>query len=948
MTLAPLAGLLGLALAPSSCRELEPIELDQCGNRIVEAELGEDCDGASALGTCSNFDPTTNSVVDDGLCKFTCDSFLEVDEGCPADMGFECGIDDICRRPSRAFELAAASLEVVATRLVARELGDGFDRSKELLAFDGQKLRVYRFDFEGRVLDTQAIAAQGRDLAVGDFSGTRDPALALRYEASATAQGVSLFNIDIDGNLSPVTIRDEGLTPSGSVAQLGILLDTPGRAPQPEEILIRFDDAGVRAYDFDQERYVTVWSGVEFDKESFGGMAVGDAVGALANCGEVVLAPDDSTVGVLALCNGGDFNTNSAPMATPSLQGRVLALEPDPEERIRRSSVFFARQPNDDNLVDVIAYARPTPGVRPRLFVSRQTMMGFSDFEPINVFTALACEGDESEDVTETSRPLAFADFNGDGNVDVVAEDRIVISRPVAGQVAYVTSVCGDFRWHSVELADLTGDGALDLVAQEQAEFLDEDGNKSFAGTSLLALINDGTGAFTQFRITTELVSDYEVADFDGDGVADVAHTLEDSVQGTGSVFVSYGRASGGLEPPVAVAEFENEIDQIAAGRFRGDDGAADLLVVTEVADFDADDERSFYPHHVLIGSSSRQLIAPVLFTENRNDGETYRHAPSSLVSTATGAVGQPDLLTTFSSWREKRDGPTNGSSGPSPTRPSLWSTTITKGEQPISNVWPDMEESLELGENAKAASLDLNPSDGNNQEEVVVLYPPRKTPEAEQAGRAELYVLAKADQGAVISPQNIKIDYATSDDATLTAIVSPPEPFVVDIDGDGLLDILFFSRASAETDDVEDFDLTTVELTLLRNTGAGPGSPNAFEVSAVFLEADRSSSQVIPPALASVRLGVSGRPEVVVIGYDYGVLRYANGALVYESYGEHGLGFPQAAAAGDFNGDGLDDLAIATGAFVEVLLGVDLNSRTGIEDLAFETDSGLAPDEPL
>ncbi len=917
LTLAPWAGLFGLALAPSSCRTLEPIQLDQCGNQVVEASLGEDCDGFSELGSCGNYNATNGNVVDGGQCKFIC-ATGENPIDCPAEGGFRCGSDGVCRRPSAAFQLGPDTIDATATRVVAQALGQGEDRSTELLVFDDRVLRIVTFDLDGRQIALQSVPAEGRELAVGEFTRAFDPAIALRYEASPTATGVALYDINDDGTLQPFNVRDERLTADSE--ENSILFAAEGLDPALEELLISFDEQGLRAWDTNAQAFVLVWEDEAFNKDFFAGLAVGNALNKQSRCAEIALAPNLRTVSVFALCDDDGVTEDANIASTITFSQSQLELLPAAlvTERIRRPSVFFVKEPNDDDLTDVIVFAsNGTSAGRP--FIARQVDEGplmrntfESEFELIT-FRGKTCEGDiDDEDITDRARPLAFADFNQDGLVDVVTEATVFLSRPDTIPLRYVASVCGDFRWHSAQVADLTGNGVPDLVVQEQERLGD-----FTIGTSLLALINNGQGAFTQYRVTTEAVSDYEVADFDGDGVDDIAFALEVSLQSIETVSVAYGQASGGPADPVSVGDFDYGIRQIAAGRFRGDDGAAELVVVDDFPSDVIDDDK--LSHRVLIGSGSGQLIAPVLFEETETlAGPNLRHVPGLLASARlSSSFDPPDVLMSLANYRVPLD-----SMSPPFDFPSVWTTELQFSDQPLSLHWAKplanltAQDALEANDNPLGATIELDTAPLDDTDEVVVMFP----------NRIEVYALDIMERGAdVLRTGNVvQIE-------ELAPLPDAPDPLVVDLDEDGLDDILYFSGVD---------DAQGVRLTLLRNRGEGPDSGTPFDVSSVFLNATYTFSQtfsVLPPALAKLRLDADLRPEMVVVGDEIGVLKVVDGALEFESRGFNPLGFPQSATGGDFNGDGVDDLALAIGGQVQILFGVDLVERTDEETLIFE-----------
>lgn len=119
---------------------------------------------------------------------------------------------------------------------------------------------------------------------------------------------------------------------------------------------------------------------------------------------------------------------------------------------------------------------------------------------------------------------IAAADFDGDGDVDVifVSEDDVGLGRSNVheyyqqqenGTLLRIASQLPDSEANALVAADLTGDGALDLII----------GN---AGQDVI-LINDGAGSFTdetaaRMPVENHTNQDVELADMDGDGDLDL------------------------------------------------------------------------------------------------------------------------------------------------------------------------------------------------------------------------------------------------------------------------------------------------------------------------------------------------------------------------------------------------------------------------------------------
>jgi hypothetical protein len=125
-------------------------------------------------------------------------------------------------------------------------------------------------------------------------------------------------------------------------------------------------------------------------------------------------------------------------------------------------------------------------------------------------------------EATWSTREVAVADLTGDGLVDVV-----LANRGGRGTVpSYLCEGLGDGRFAapcrvvsagsatSITPVDINGDGALDLLVPHR------DGGQG------VALINDGAGGFGErrpFGLPAQRIRAARAADFDGDGVPDLA-----------------------------------------------------------------------------------------------------------------------------------------------------------------------------------------------------------------------------------------------------------------------------------------------------------------------------------------------------------------------------------------------------------------------------------------
>jgi hypothetical protein len=187
--------------------------------------------------------------------------------------------------------------------------------------------------------------------------------------------------------------------------------------------------------------------------------------------------------------------------------------------------------------------------------------------------------------VPSGTRPDAVvADFNGDGHLDVATANSAFgpVSATIVlgdgdGNPLAMKHLLNAGAWSWIDAADFDGDGDLDLVLGP--------GGTSGAAVVLVAF-NDGSGGLTAApQLDTEWFSAMGVCarDFNGDGAPDIA-VAHDTFAGRISVFL--GDGAGGFTEPVAT-EIKTTGGQrdLAAADFDGD-GILDLAVTSYYSQF--------------------------------------------------------------------------------------------------------------------------------------------------------------------------------------------------------------------------------------------------------------------------------------------------------------------------------------------------------------------------
>lgn len=169
------------------------------------------------------------------------------------------------------------------------------------------------------------------------------------------------------------------------------------------------------------------------------------------------------------------------------------------------------------------------------------------------------------------------ADFNGDGNLDVMVQGEF---DPVVdlgyGSGAFTTK--GELLSppafpESVALGDFNGDGKIDAAVASS-------GTSAYPYSGLTIALGNGDGTFAAAKGSPSSLGQslwtVVTGDFNGDGKLDLAVTD----QGSNTVLVLLGNGDGTFRAPVSVA-VGNAPDAIVAGDFNND-GKLDLAVLNE------------------------------------------------------------------------------------------------------------------------------------------------------------------------------------------------------------------------------------------------------------------------------------------------------------------------------------------------------------------------------
>jgi len=164
-------------------------------------------------------------------------------------------------------------------------------------------------------------------------------------------------------------------------------------------------------------------------------------------------------------------------------------------------------------------------------------------------------------------RTLAIADFNGDGLPDIAVaclngNSVSLLLGNGNGTFQGATSIAAGSSPSFVTFGDFNRDGKLDLALTH------------FSNAGLDVLLGNGDGTFQAPVNYPSGAGQVSVADFDGDGKADL-------IVASGNISVLFGNGDGSFQAPISTGPFPSiplAATSVAVGDFNGD-GRADIAV---------------------------------------------------------------------------------------------------------------------------------------------------------------------------------------------------------------------------------------------------------------------------------------------------------------------------------------------------------------------------------
>jgi hypothetical protein len=628
--LAPL--LLGLVVLLLDCASLEKVSPDTCGNGVIEAN--EECDSFPNDPSDTTHARCGAPTEGDKACHLRC-GVQPAGNTLTCPDGWGCNTKGICRQPTGEFLKALGAVSGGAMQLAAGDFdGDG---RRDLVGSgprterNASRVRVHYFDDAGALVNVASLPAAavapavfdhdhkgGDDIAFGIGGGLSNPGalgvvtgLADRSFLSVLFPAASVPDVEALPVFVYQRSADVGL-PDSLGSQSATLLVEPDASQ------------GLVVRSLERELGAAASSG--FERTLPGVLAAevrGLAASApifdgnpLSTCDEVVIAAQTSAGGRVYVLSPCTYVPGLSGKKRPVWNTGAEGLKTFVVKNLRADSVgVLITDVTGDGHLDILV---DTDGGPSLIYSSADgtTLSGPEKWAP--------------KGVLPNTMPIAAGDLNADGRSDYVFPNAVVASVPEAGDGGVSTDRSGTFvtdegtgrRIAAAAIGHFNGDLYPDVVT-------------SSAGAPDLQFFATGAqGSVTVTIVTTNgIVQGITKGDFDGDHIDDIAIVEATSDAQKSDVSIAYGRPFGTLEAPRRVGTVDVPRGMTAVPH--GPGGVADLGLFSFYEAKKGAPKRST-SFTILSGSGERQPLAPLFFVDTLSCSRTVD--PCGTPRTAVGA----------------------------------------------------------------------------------------------------------------------------------------------------------------------------------------------------------------------------------------------------------------------------------------------------------------------